>query len=29
MATANYTDGELIVTVPKGAAPDDDDDGDG
>uniref|UniRef100_A0A0E0E821 SHSP domain-containing protein n=1 Tax=Oryza meridionalis TaxID=40149 RepID=A0A0E0E821_9ORYZ len=27
MATATYADGELVVTVPKGAAPDDDGDG--
>ncbi|KAL5197551.1 hypothetical protein ABZP36_001063 [Zizania latifolia] len=26
MATATYADGELVVTVPKGAAPDDDGD---
>uniref|UniRef100_A0A0E0LHN7 SHSP domain-containing protein n=1 Tax=Oryza punctata TaxID=4537 RepID=A0A0E0LHN7_ORYPU len=29
MATATYADGELVVTIPKGAAPDDDGDGDG
>uniref|UniRef100_A0A0E0CUR9 Uncharacterized protein n=1 Tax=Oryza meridionalis TaxID=40149 RepID=A0A0E0CUR9_9ORYZ len=27
MATATYADGDLVVTVPKGAAPDDDGDG--
>ncbi|BAD82605.1 hypothetical protein [Oryza sativa Japonica Group] len=29
MATATYADSELVVTVPKDAAPDDDGDGDG
>uniref|UniRef100_A0A0E0FK79 Uncharacterized protein n=1 Tax=Oryza nivara TaxID=4536 RepID=A0A0E0FK79_ORYNI len=29
MATATYADSELVVTVPKGTAPDDNGDGDG